>query len=1059
MASLAGPQSESTDATAASGATGASGTSAWKPRSALTGTLLANRYKIADLVGQGSTGAVFRADDVISGKPVAVRVLVPALAQLPGLIPRIRARIDRNNAIQQRDPAALVNLVDIFDVGMTLEGELFVVSDYLDGDHLNTMLSRGGRLPWSRARSLLIRLCQIVHGLHQEGIVLGGLEARHCFAIRGKTKHEAIKVVNNAVIEQLASTIGPHAGHGATILARYVAPEQACGDPIDARSDVYSFGIIAYELLTGSVPFTDANPVRLVSMHLQRPPRPPREVAPDADIPAEVEEALLRSLAKDPGDRFATMDAFAAALTAVPESSQPTGTHTGAHAIVPASIAASEIPTGPADRSPQPTWAAESRPATTHELTAASPTPEPATSAPTAVAPSEPTAIATTAAAAAVITAAAPEPAPAPAAAAPEPAAASPATPPPATEPANLTAAAANVPTPGRRVASIPTHVTLPPGSMTSDIIRGVAPPPTLASAAARPATLPPTLGGLRLPPPPSLGRPATIPPGGLTLPPPPTLGAPTGAPTATPRAPSTASPSALPRLGSGVPVPSPRAPSAALPAGTLLRSGLAPSSSTSTAATDTPADLSAAPVPADSKPVPSDTSATPVPADSKPVPSDSSAAPVSEDSKPAPSDSSATPVAGPADSKPAASDSPLPPASADAIPPLAAAASKPAEEPRAASSTSSARRPVVTLTAARKEGDSASASGAYLRTAFTDTAATSAKATTPADRPADKPPEKPADRPRPVAAPSDDRLRSAALQHSQVTAPQAALSQIDGTTDSLVAEVPRSRGGLWVVLGLAAAAGIAALVFTSPSFTTPRVDPIATAPTKAPTKLADATTLPGTGKSTVQDPPPDRGVGVIDPETNSNPPNTPPTGPVDPPPSDPTPTAVPEPDDPEPTTKPGKKDPKKKKTPRVREEPEEPEKDVFDQLREHMAAKKAQEEAYKKAAGQPTPATTPTPTPTPVPATTKPEASEADKAKETLDRAKQAAASGNQALAYSLAKQSYGMSKTQEALELMGVSACRLKNVDNARSALGSLSGGRRDTVVSACNQAGVTL
>ena len=948
MASLAGPQSESLDA------------AAWKPRSALTGTLLANRYKITALIGQGSTGAVFRADDVLSGKLVAVRVLVPALAQLPGLVPRIRARVERNLAIQEREPGALVNLVDIFDAGMTLEGELFVVSDFLDGDHLATMLSRGGRLPWGRARSLLIRLCQIIHGLHQEGIVLGGLEARHCFALRSKNKHEALKVVNNAVLEHLASSIGPRAGHGATVLARYIAPEQACGEACDARSDVYSFGIIAYELLTGTVPFTDANPVRLVSMHLQRPPRPPREL--DADIPADVEVALLRSLAKDPADRFPTMDAFTTALTAVPESSQPAGTLV----VVPASLAASEIPMGPADS------------ADTTRVPASTATPAPT---PPSAATPEP------ASAPAAATPAGPAP-PAPAQAAPE-------TPAPV--------AATNVPTPGHRVPSIPTHVTLPPGAMSSDVIRGVASSPT------RPNLAPPTAGGLRLPPPPTLGRPATIPPGGLNLPPPPTL----GAPIATPRAPSTATPAA------SVPVPAPRAPSAALPAGALLRAGIAPIAET-------------APVPADSKPVPTDSK--PVPADSKPVPADSK--PVPTDSKPVPTDSK------PASEAALALDHPPVPTDSQPVPapaPPVAAASKPTEEPRAASSASSARRPVITLTEVRKDGDNASASGTYLRNALADaaTAAASAEPTKP---------ELAAEKPRPPARPSDELLRSAALQQRQVTGPQAALSQVSGTTDSLVAEIPRSRAGLWLVLGLAAAAGIAVLVFAkpgAPTTPTPGVeDPIASAPIKAPTKLADAAPA-----EAAEDRPPSRGIGVVDP-----PPAVEPGAPAQDPPPAVQPTLV----EPAPVDKPDKKDPKKKKAPRVREVPEEErEKDVFDQLREHMAAKKAAEEAAKKAASAPA---APVPAPAPVPAS-KPEANEANKAGETLDRAKQAAANGNNTLAYSLAKQSNSMTRTPEAQELMGVSACRLKNVDNARAALASLSGARRDSVIAACKQAGLTL
>ena len=89
-------------------------------------------------VGQGSTGAVFRADDVLANIPVAVRILTPALAQHAQL-PRIHARIDRNKEITRLRPGALVNLIDITDAGMTLDGEIFVVTDFIDGDHLASL--------------------------------------------------------------------------------------------------------------------------------------------------------------------------------------------------------------------------------------------------------------------------------------------------------------------------------------------------------------------------------------------------------------------------------------------------------------------------------------------------------------------------------------------------------------------------------------------------------------------------------------------------------------------------------------------------------------------------------------------------------------------------------------------------------------------------------------------------------------------------------------------------------------------------------------------------------
>ncbi|MFY0538639.1 serine/threonine protein kinase [Nannocystis pusilla] len=298
--------------------------------------LLANRYRITQSIGQGSTGAVYRADDLLMNRPVAVRILVPSLAQNPALVSRIRARIDRNVKIQQQQPDALVNLVDAFDVGMTLEGELFIVTDFLDGDHLSAMLERGGRLPWSRARHLFIRLSQLLQALHERGIVLGTLQAQHCYAVRNRPKNEAIKIVSTAVLEHIATNLGPSAGEVGVQMARYAAPEQGCGEPIDIRTDVYSFGIIAYELLTGKVPFNDTNPIRLVAQHLHATPMPLRQAAPDAEIPAAVEEVVLKALAKSPADRHPSMEAFVAALSAIPADEAGTPAVAAAVAAEPA---------------------------------------------------------------------------------------------------------------------------------------------------------------------------------------------------------------------------------------------------------------------------------------------------------------------------------------------------------------------------------------------------------------------------------------------------------------------------------------------------------------------------------------------------------------------------------------------------------------------------------------------------------------------------------------------------------------------------------------------------
>ncbi len=1017
MASLHEPQS-AVPLLASDRATGAGSQApdptGWKPRSALVGTLLANRYRISGLLGQGSTGAVFHADDIQQGKPVAVRVLVPALVQQPGLIPRIRARIERNSALERGEPGTLINLVDIFDVGMTLEGELFVVTDFIDGDHLSTMLSRGGRLPWSRARSLLVRLCQIVHGLHEQGIVLGALEARHCYAVRGKNKHEAIKVMSTAISEHVASTIGPHASHAATILARYVAPEQACGEAIDARSDIYSFGIIAYELLTGSVPFMDTNPVRLVSMHLQLLPRPPRAAAPEAGIPAEVESALLRCLAKSPADRFPSMDVLADVLLAIPES-----VPTGVHANVAASDAASEIPISPVDPG-----AAAATLAITNKTS-------PPAEDPGATAPG------TAAATLAITNKTSPpaehstEPVDAPPPLAsdvrPETVAEPTKTEPEKPEPTKLEPAA-DAPRPMVRTlsAGVPrTQVTYPPGSLSvSDITR--------------PATLAPG-GPLRLPPRPNLNRPATIPPTGMFTPP--SLGVPRS--------------------------PGPHTPSAALPAGTVRDPNQPAPADAATAATATTADSQRQPVPADSsaQPAPSDsqTATQPAPSDSlaasatQPVPSDSPSQSVLTDSS-APTGATApadNPQPTPADSLSAAdtlarATTVVAPATA-ATAPTATPTRTRDEETRA--SASGSRRIVVQLTDIRsRPEDGASTSGTYMRTALAD-AAESARPDPQARAERSQSAAAQAAAPQPVV--SEQALRGAALASTAASPVPASLSQISSTTDSLVAAVPRSRTG-WIVgiVGLAAAAGIAALVLTSPSFTgetqpTQASKPLATQPKLAQTTVKPVTPLPDVDRGAaamppeppeVQDPPDPTGQAALVAPTTAV--------------ADREPSSEP---DPEPTPGKKKKETGKKKR-REPLEPEEPEKDVFDQLREHMEKKKAQEAEYAAnlaRSNNPTP--TPTPTPTPVP---KEGQTDAEKAKETLERARQAASTGNPQLGYSLAKQSYSLARSQEALEIMGTCACRLKNETNARAAHVALSGSpRRASVVDACSKTGITL
>ena len=401
--------------------------------------------------------------------------------------------------------------------------------------------------------------------------------------------------------------------------------------------------------------------------------------------------------------------------------------------------------------------------------------------------------------------------------------------------------------------------------------------------------------------------------------------------------------------------------------------------------------------------------------------------------------------------------------------------------EPRAASSASSARRPVIHLTEIRSKpgDDSASSSGAYLRVALSD-AANAARpgrstgaaepeakpeaklAATPQPKPEPKPavtsearpepklaarpelrPEpQPDSRLRPVV--SGDALRAAALHQAPANAAQASLSQISGTSDSIIAELPRSRNGWLVggVIGLVAAAGVAALVLTRPD-PEERGDVALNQPIarKLPASPSDLAAAEAANPDPSADPP--RGAGLLPPGGPSTPdkPDKPVIEPSAVDPERPAVAALPV-REPDPDPKPGKK-PKKPRTPRA-VEAEEP--DILDQVRAHMYKQKAEEDA-RNAALQASAAAKAEPL------------SDADKARETLDRARQASAAANLQLCFSLARQSNTLVKSPEALELMGTCACRLKNETSARVAFNALSGERRDRVAATCSASGITL
>jgi eukaryotic-like serine/threonine-protein kinase len=268
------------------------------------GQVLAQRYRVQRLLGKGGMGAVYLADDEVLGELVALKVISSAFAaDEQAMVGRFR----REAAAARK--VSSPNVIRIHDLGEARPGLLYLSMEYFAGRTLSEVISQRGMVPLKDAQDFL---AQIVNGLdaaHTAGVIHRDLKPSNVLVgERGAIKIIDFGLATTTMAEGLTAT-------GAILgTPHYMAPEQLRGKPVDARSDIYALGALAYHLVCGRPPFSGDNAIAIGFAHLSEPPLPPRQLR--KDISASLEAAILTALAKAPEDRPASARAFLDQTTA-----------------------------------------------------------------------------------------------------------------------------------------------------------------------------------------------------------------------------------------------------------------------------------------------------------------------------------------------------------------------------------------------------------------------------------------------------------------------------------------------------------------------------------------------------------------------------------------------------------------------------------------------------------------------------------------------------------------------------------------------------------------------